>query len=321
MAATFMKKEDSAMTKEWAQVSCEVPSEMVDAVAEYLIELSGNGVGIDNLVLDTFSLDSLAESPVKSVTAYFPADESLDDRVREIEDYLAANGPSFAGFAYRKPTVTMITEQDWSTSWKEHFKPLRIGRRLVVKPTWEDFSPGAEDLVLELDPGMAFGTGTHPTTMLCLTVLERLLSGEGCNCLQSRDVLDVGTGSGILGIAAARLGASRVTAVDIDPEAVRVARENCELNRVSSLVAVSDTPLERIPGAFDIVIANILAEDLVRLAPDLTARLRPGAFLILSGILIEKEDLVKEGFANRKLTLTEVARENEWSCLVYRQDG
>lgn len=129
------------MTKEWAQVSCQVPSEMVDAVAEYLIGLSGGGVGIDNLVLDTFSLDTLEESPVKTVTAYFPADESIGDRLREIEAYLTENGPSFAGFVYREPTVSTITEQDWSTSWKEHFKPLRIGRRLVVKPTWEDFRP------------------------------------------------------------------------------------------------------------------------------------------------------------------------------------
>lgn len=309
------------MTKEWAQVSCEVPSEMVDALADYLIGLSGDGVGIDNLVLDTFSLESLEESPIKTVTAYFPDDESLSDRIREISAFLAQNGPSFAGFVYREPAVSMITEQDWSTSWKEHFKPLRIGKRLVVKPTWEEFSPEAGDLVLELDPGMAFGTGTHPTTMLCLSVLENLLHGEIGNCLKSREILDVGTGSGILGIAAAKLGASGVTAVDIDPEAVRVARENCQLNGVSSLVTVSDTPLDRIPGHFDVVIANILAEDLVRMAPELTSRLRPGGFLILSGILVEKEDLVKEGFSNRELTLAEIAREDEWSCLVYRQDG
>jgi len=293
---------------------------MVDSLAEYLIELSGGGVGIDNLVLDTFSLDSLEEQPTKTVTAYFPADESLGDRLHEIKAYLTENGPSFDGFVYQEPSVDMIQEQDWSTSWKDHFKPLRIGKRLVVKPTWEDFAPREGDLVLELDPGMAFGTGTHPTTMLCLSVLERVISGESGDCLKSPAILDVGTGSGILGIAAAKLGASGVTAVDIDPEAVRVARENCDLNGVAALVAVSDTPLDRIPGAFDIVIANILAEDLVRMAPELTARLRPGGLLILSGILIEKEDLVKEGFSDRKLTLTEVAREDEWSCLVYRRD-
>lgn len=294
---------------------------MVDAIAEYLVELSGNGVGIDNLVLDTFSLDTLEESAVKTVSAYFQADDTLKERIREIEAYLAANGPSFAGFVYRKPSVTLITEEDWSSSWKEHFKPLRIGKRLVVTPTWENFSPTAGDVVLELDPGMAFGTGTHPTTMLCLSVLERLLSGSGEGEPQFQEVLDVGTGSGILSIAAAKLGVRRVTAVDIDPEAVRVAKDNCSLNGVTSTVTVSDTPLARICGDYDIVLANILAEDLVRLAPQLVERLKPEAFLILSGILIEKEELVKEGFANRNVTLTEVARENEWSCLVYRRNG
>lgn len=309
------------MAKEWAQVSCEVPSGMVDAIAEYLVELSGNGVGIDNLVLDTFSLDTLEESAVKTVSGYFQADETLEERIREIEAYLAANGPSFAGFVYRKPSVTLITEEDWSSSWKEHFKPLRIGKRLVVTPTWENFSPTAGDVVLELDPGMAFGTGTHPTTMLCLSVLERLLSGSGEGEPQLLEVLDVGTGSGILSIAAAKLGVRSVTAIDIDPEAVRVAEDNCSLNGVTSAVTVSDTPLARICGDYDIVLANILAEDLVRLAPLLVERLKPKAFLILSGILIEKEELVKEGFANRNVTLTEVARENEWSCIVYRRNG
>lgn len=306
------------MKKKWAQVSCRVPAEMVDALAEYLIKMSGNGVGIDNLVLDTFTLDTLEEAPIKTVTAYFPADDLLDDRVREIEAYLAENGTQFPGFVYRKPSIDHITEEDWSSSWKEHFKPLRIGRRLVVKPTWEDFSPNTGDIVLELDPGMAFGTGTHPTTMLCLSILENLFSTDHGEVMMPRTVLDVGTGSGILSIASAKLGAGHVTAIDIDPEAVRVANENCALNGVSSVVSVSDTPLEKIPGVFDVVLANILAEDLVKLAPELTRRLKPGACMVLSGILVEKEDLVRKGFAGRRLDLIEVARESEWSCLVYR---
>lgn len=286
-------------------------------MAEYLIEISGNGVGVDNLVLDTFSLDTIEEKSFKTLTAYFPADDLLEGKIRDIETYLAENGPSFRGFVYHKPSITFITEEDWSSSWKEHFKPLRIGMRLVVKPTWEDFSAAEGDVVLELDPGMAFGTGTHPTTMLCLSVLESLFSADD-DAMKPREILDVGTGSGILSIASAKLGASRVIAVDIDPEAVRIANENCALNGVSSAVSVSDTPLEKIPGEFDVILANILAEDLVRMAPELTLRLKPGASLVLSGILTEKEDLVTDGFAGRNLELTEVARENEWSCLVYR---
>jgi ribosomal protein L11 methyltransferase len=308
------------MQKEWIQLSYEVPDAMVDTVAEFLIELSSNGVGIDNRTLDTFSLDSLEEMPIKTVTAYFQSDECLDERIRSIKAFLIENGPDFPGFMYQEPTITRITDEDWSTSWKEHFKPLRVGKHLVIKPTWEDFPASPEDILLDIDPGMAFGTGTHPTTMLCLSVLEKILScprGEE-NLLTA---LDVGTGSGILTIAAAKLGISHISAVDIDPEAVKIAQENCRLNGVEERVSVSNTPLAMISGSFDIVLANILAEDLVRMAPDLIARLNPGGLLILSGILIEKEPMVIEGYANSTMTLTEVSREGEWSCLVLTRKG
>jgi ribosomal protein L11 methyltransferase len=308
------------MHKEWTQVSCEVPDAMVDAIAEFLIELSSNGVGIDNRTLDTFTLESLEETPTKMVTAYFQNDEFLEGRIRRIETFLAENGPNFQGFVYRAPTTSTIKEEDWSTSWKEHFKPLRVGKHLVIKPTWEEFPAKPDDIMLDIDPGMAFGTGTHPTTMLCLTVLEKILAD--CRTeVKSMTVLDVGTGSGILSIAAAKFGIGHITAIDIDPEAVRVAHENCVLNEVEARVSVSDTPLGMIGGNFDIVLANILAEDLVRMAPELIARLKPNGFLILSGILIEKEPLVIEGYAAPTITLTEAAREGEWSCLVLRRNG
>lgn len=310
------------MKKEWAQVSCEVPADLVDSLAEYLIELSSTGVSIDNLTLDTFSLDSIDESPIKTVTAYFTVDDFLEEKIREIESYLVKNVATCDGFEYRAPAVSRITDEDWSTSWKDHFKPLRIGNRLVIKPTWESFPATGDDIILELDPGMAFGTGTHPTTMLCLSILERILSGRntesGSKLKKNSSVLDVGTGSGILSIAAALLGAESVTAIDIDPDAIRVAMDNCTLNRVSAMVAASDTPLHLISGSFDIILANILAEELVRLAPELVQRISPDGFLILSGILSEKEELVVNGFSNYDVTLTEIAREGEWSCIVFR---
>ena len=306
------------MQKEWIQLAYEVPDAMVDTIAEFLIELSSTGVGIDNRTLDTFSLDSLEETPTKTVTAYFQSDGDLDERIRDIKAFLVENGPNFPGFSYQDPTITRITDEDWSTSWKEHFKPLRVGKHLVVKPTWEDFPAGPKDILLNIDPGMAFGTGTHPTTMLCLTVLEKILSGLGTRG-KSLTALDVGTGSGILTIAAAKLGIPHLYAIDIDPEAVQIAQENCLLNGVEERVTVSNTPLAMVSGGFDIVLANILAEDLVRMAPDLIAHLNPGGLLILSGILIEKETMVIDGYANSSMTLTEVSREGEWSCIVFQR--
>jgi ribosomal protein L11 methyltransferase len=324
-AAANNETEGNGMKKEWAQVSCEVPASLVDSLSEYLIELSSTGVSIDNLTLDTFSLDSIEDSPTKTVTAYFAVDDSLEERIRDIESYLTEKGPTYDGFEYRAPTVTRIKDEDWSSNWKDHFKPLRIGNRLVIKPTWESFPATGDDIILELDPGMAFGTGTHPTTMLCLSILEGILSGEnigsGSANKKYRTVLDVGTGSGILSIAAALLGAESVTAIDIDPDTIPVATDNCILNRVASSVTASDTPLHLISGSFDVILANILAEELVRLAQELVQRLSPDGILILSGILTEKEDLVVGGFSNFNVTLSEIAREGEWSCIVFRGNG
>lgn len=309
------------MKRKWFQVTCQVPAGLVDTLAEYMIELSNNGVAIDNLRLDTFSLDSLEESPVKTVTAFFADDVSVNGGIRAIESYLIEITKGYSDFEYAPPAVSSITEEDWSSNWKEHFKPLRVGSRLVIKPTWESFPESADDIILELDPGMAFGTGAHPTTLLCLSMLEKYLTSAMNSEAKTLSALDVGTGSGILSIAAVKLGVARVTAIDIDPEAVRVAEENCVLNKVDSAVSVSDTPLQVVQGRYDIVLANILAEELVRMAPELVRRMAPGGTLILSGILLEKEDLVLNGFAGFAVTLSEVVREQEWSCIVFRGEG
>jgi ribosomal protein L11 methyltransferase len=235
--------------------------------------------------------------------------------------YLAEVGPSFPGFTFKEPKVVLIKEEDWSTSWKVHFKPARIGKRLIIKPTWEDFIATGEDIILELDPGMAFGTGTHPTTRLCLEVLEKIYFHEGIFTQIFKETpvaaLDVGTGSGILSIAAAKLGAVKVTAIDTDPEAVSVARENILLNEEGKSVQVSNTPLALIAGSFDLVVANILAEVLVTLAPELAKRVKQPGVLILSGILTEKEQIVLDCYAVLGFKLMEIVREGEWSCLTY----
>jgi ribosomal protein L11 methyltransferase len=313
------------MNRLWAEVSCEIPSAMVDRLSEFLVELSGSGVTIENLSVDTFSLDNLADSPAKTVTAYFPAAPDLDGYVKQIAAFLVDIGPDFPGFLFHEPGVSFIREEDWANNWKEHFKPSRIGTRLVIKPTWENYPAEADDIIIELDPGMAFGTGTHPTTRLCLEALERIFSGDlpfGAGDKTSpAEVLDVGTGSGVLSIAAAKLGARRVVALDIDPEAVAVAEQNLALNRVADSVRVGVDPLAEVPGVYDIVLANILAEELVRLGTELFDRVETNGYLILSGILTEKEQLVCEGFAPFSLALVEITREAEWSCIIYRRVG
>ncbi|WP_298436236.1 50S ribosomal protein L11 methyltransferase [Geobacter sp.] len=307
------------MNKVWAEVCCEIPAAMVDLVADYLVELTGNGVSIDNLEVDTFSIDTIRESPVKTVRGYFAPGDGLDARIAELEQFLREHGPRFGADSIPTPSVTMIREEDWATGWRQHFAPARIGRHLVIKPTWEPFAPLPGDLVIELDPGMAFGTGTHPTTRLCLEALEEIVAALPTADASPLAVLDVGTGSGILAIAAAKLGARRVVGTDIDPDAVVVAAENCTLNGVADTVELVTTPLAAIPGVFAVTLANILAEDLVRMAGELAVKVATGGFLVLSGILREREEYVIAGFTATGLSLRSARHDGEWSCLVYRR--
>jgi ribosomal protein L11 methyltransferase len=203
-----------------------------------------------------------------------------------------------------------VADEDWGEGWKKDFRPLDVGR-VRVRPSWisEPPPPGAVEVVL--DPGMAFGTGGHPTTSLCLGALSDLLSAR-----PGASVLDVGTGSGILAIAARKLGAGRVAANDDDPKAVEVARENAAANGAE--VEISRAPARRIAGTFDVVVANILANTLVALAPELAEKVSPGGVVLLSGILAPQEDEVRSAYLARGLSRLAGGdrREGEWSLLA-----
>lgn len=303
----------------WAEISITVPNELVERLADFLSGLSSSGVSIENREVDTFSIDSIETTPCKTVKVYFPDDRQLPALLEEIRACLRDEAKS--GISDLEPRVAFIDEEDWANNWKAYFKPARLGRRLVIKPSWEPYPADEDDIVLEIDPGMAFGTGTHPTTRLCLEALERMYDRRapyaGLTAPLER-VLDVGTGSGILAVAAAKLGATLVAAVDIDPLAVEVARETSVLNHTEATVEFSTTPLAAITGKFQVILANILAEDLVRLAPDLVIRLEAGGLLILSGILAEREAFVKDGFASFPLVHVETVRDGEWVCIVFQ---
>jgi ribosomal protein L11 methyltransferase len=213
------------------------------------------------------------------------------------------------------PQIRFLAEADWAEAWKSGYDVLRIGRRLVVKPTWRDYTPEPDDLVITLDPGMAFGSGLHPTTRLCLEALEDYVR-------PSASVLDVGTGSGILAIAAARLGASCVMAFDTDPLAVRVARENVALNQVESVVRVQARTAETSnlqSPIWDLIVVNILAETIMDLGPALAANLSPQGILIASGIIAERTDAVLGSFGQNGLALVEQRAEGDWVALIGRK--
>jgi ribosomal protein L11 methyltransferase len=307
------------MADTWVEISCRVPAELTDIVAEYLSGLSGNGVCVENLDVEAFSHSEIPESPTTTVRSYFPSTEDSAGRLAEISAFLKELSQRQKGCTLPEPELSSVSTEDWSTSWKANFKPLRVGHRLLIVPSWEEVQPSPGDILLLLDPGMAFGTGGHETTRLCLELLEQIM--DDMPLLLTPSVLDLGTGSGILAMAAVQLGAGRVCAVDIDPQAVEVARENLALNGLAEQVECSTTPLESMTGSFDVILANILAEELIRLAPFLAERLNPGGSLVLSGILAEKEGLVRSGFADQPLTHLTTLQAGEWVALHYRKNG
>jgi ribosomal protein L11 methyltransferase len=305
------------MNEAWVEISCTVPSELADIVAEYLSSLSGTGVCVENRSVDAFSHSEIPESATAQIKSYFSTTDDSAARLKEIEEFLDQLAQRQPGLILPPPELSSVTSEDWSTSWKINFKPLRVGRRLLIVPSWEEPQPLQDDIVLRLDPGMAFGTGGHETTRLCLDLLEQIM--DNMPTLLTPAVLDLGTGSGILAMAAVQLGAGRVCAVDIDPLAVDVARENLAINGLTDQVECSTTPLDSLDGSFDVILANILAEELVRLAPALCERLSPGGSLVLSGILAEKEGLVRIGFSAQPMEYLTTLHEGEWVALHYRK--
>lgn len=306
------------MKKRWLEISIAVDDSAVELVSQVLVELGSTGVIAAEKKLDTFLVpdpDALENAPV--LRAFFPYPESPDLLRRTVEQSLSGLVGGIPGFRVPELIFRELADEDWTSDWQQHFPPFRVSESLVICPSWVKWEAAHGERVLTLDPGQAFGTGTHATTGLCLEALAREMKECGAN----RMVLDVGTGSGILAMAAAALGAEQVLACDIDQEACRVARENVSLNKLENQVRITEQPLEEIDGTYDLVLANILACENIRLGAELVAHLRPAGLLVLSGILVEQEVQVTEAFAEYPVALVEVLRREEWACLVYRGEG
>lgn len=207
---------------------------------------------------------------------------------------------------------TIPVQDGWQDAWKENFKPTQVTDRIVVKPTWEEYSAKANQLVLEIDPGMAFGTGTHETTSLCMKMIEKYLKPE-------MKVMDVGCGSGILAISAALLGCQDILGIEIDPDAVRVAQENVELNKVADLVEIQEGDLTKgVNYKADIVVANLMHNLVMELAPSARKHLNKDGIFISSGILVEKRDQVAAAIKDAKFEILEIPEDGEWCAIVAR---
>jgi ribosomal protein L11 methyltransferase len=285
---------------EWLEVSVTVDNEAAEAVAEVLSRYAYHGVVIET------GPDGWSTEPVV-VRAYLAADDHLQANRRRVEEALWHLGQIWP---IPDPAFRPVAEADWEKAWKEQLSVLHIGQHVIIRPSWLDYTLSSGDVVIDLDPGMAFGTGLHPTTQLCLEALEELLQ-------PGAEVLDLGTGSGILAIAAAKMGARSVKAVDNDPVAVKTARENAITNDVQKAVHIAEGSLEDISGDYDLVVVNILARVITEMLQEgLEKRIRPGGKMIAAGILADQEATVTEALDQGKLTLVERRQRGDWVCLV-----
>lgn len=255
-------------------------------------------------LMDQSVIDAMPEDV--QVKAWF--DEKTLPRIAgPLREQLAAvKGPDMGSLFVATQDVK---EEDWSENWKQYYKPFRIGDHLVVKPTWESWEAQPGDLIIEIDPGMAFGTGTHETTAMCVALIEKYYRGG--------TLLDVGTGSGILAIAAARLGARDIVAVDIDPDAVRVAKENVAHNGLSDRIDVKKGDLlQDLSQSFDFAVANILAPVICMLAAPLKKHLNAGGVFVCSGIISEAEQDVRDALLSAGYIIDEVRRKGDWAAFA-----
>ena len=299
----------------WTEVTVKTATEAVEAISNILLEERCGGVMIEDpkdflfqkkneLDWDYVEEEVFNKSNQEGVLikTYIPEERNVLELVETIKAKISLL-PS-CGLDIGEGTVSLsnVNESDWANEWKKYYKPTKIGKQIVVKPTWENYEAQEGDLIIELDPGMAFGTGTHETTSMCIRELEKYVDS-------TKRVFDIGCGSGILAIAAAKLGAKEVVAGDLDEVAVKVSKENCELNGVSDKVTVKHGSLfEVVEGKADVIVANIIADIIKFLSED-------GVF-ISSGIIHAKIDEVVESLEKNGFEIAEIVKLGEWSAIV-----
>jgi ribosomal protein L11 methyltransferase len=301
----------------WIEVSVEVDGEAAEAVADVLRCYGHQGVSIEQAGFPTETWpDEVPPADRLIVRAYFPETAQAEATKQQLRDALHHMNRLYP---IPQPAFTVVRDEDWAEAWKRYYKPLRLGRHLVIRPQWitaTDTRP--EDVVLVMDPGMAFGTGTHPTTQLCLLALEDLLAEWS-----GGEVLDLGCGSGILGIAALKLGAAKVLALDIDELAVNATRENADLNGVADRLTVQQGGLESLAHAarhFDLLLVNILAKVIITLCDaGLGNVVRAGGRAVFSGIIDEQAEEVEAALRRTGLAPVERRTQGDWVAIIARR--
>lgn len=308
---------------QWIEVNVAVTHEAVEAVADMLTSIGSKGVAIEDpqLINDlrnsgNWELCDIPEqenTEVVTVSAYYADDEKLEKRLAEIDEQLALIEERIGKYRFGNTRFRKVSEQDWANEWKQYFHVTHVGKSLVIKPSWEKYAPKEGEHVIEIDPGMAFGTGTHHTTNMMMERLEKVITPDST-------VFDVGTGSGILAIAAAMLGAKSVKAVDIDAVAVRVAKENVADNGLSDQIEVREGDLlHGTEGKADVIIANIIADIVIMLLQDIPQKLNDDGVLLASGIIEERMPDVEAAAQAQGLYVDAVDHRGGWVVMQMKK--
>lgn len=302
-------------SKQWLEVCVMTEPETAEAVSEVLSRYAPNGVAIEQLARDIgLGADEGVAQELEqlvAVRAYVSMADEVDRKKRQIEEALWYLG-RIAHIP--EPTFRVVAEDDWANAWREHYHVAHLGERFVIKPSWREYTAQPHEIVLELDPGMAFGTGLHPTTQMCLAALEKYAQPE-------MHLLDLGTGSGILAIGAAKLGVKSIVAIDNDPVAVQAAIDNVQRNRVEAQVRAAVGSLaEAATQRYDLIVVNILARVIIAMCEEgLGQVVRSGGLAIFAGLIDTQEYGVREALQTQGLSVIDRLQDKDWVCLIARK--
>jgi ribosomal protein L11 methyltransferase len=306
----------------WIEVQIKTTTELEEIVCGIMYDLGVSGLAIEDPndilafqqseenwdFIDPELINQDYEGVI--IKAYFPESDDITDKIELVRENIERNPLIETGKSLGQVTVSEVNDMDWAENWKKYYKPVRIGDKIVIKPSWEDYEQKDGDIVIELDPGMAFGTGTHETTILCVEALEKYVKKDAI-------VYDVGCGSGILSIVAAKLGAKRVIGIDIDDLSVKTSKENVKINGVEEIVEiVKGNLLDNVSGKADIIVSNIIAEIIINMIPNLKDYLIHNGIFIASGIITEKLEKVKEALVNNGFSIVEEKTMNDWAVII-----
>lgn len=295
----------------WHKITISAPTSHADTVAEFMASISSSG--IEQLAGTQGTPDGNREQ----IITYLPEDQNPTQLISTIHAFLHELNKKLPSSAPATLTQENIIEEDWNRRWKEHFKPFKLTNRLVIKPSWEEYEKMPDEIILEMDPGMAFGTGLHASTRLALLLIEQSFA-----VTPPKTVLDIGTGTGILGMDCALLGAKMVIGLDNDIDARTAAAENVLKNHLETIMTIDSADLNDLQGRFDLVIANITQDVLTLLAPAVMAHLAVGGRLVLSGILTGNQtDSIKEVYGDLGLSLIQTQSQDEWTALLFENPG